>query len=87
MFFEKKAHFLGNKTVDQGFGANLKKHVFCKNLGAQHPNAGRNIQHIAITPPGGAGFLAVRRLRQDIVKREWPCPLIELLLLKTFINF
>ena len=29
-FSEKKAHFFGNKTVDQG--ANLKKNVFCKNL-------------------------------------------------------
>ena len=28
----KKAHFLGNKTVDQRFGANLKTRVFCKNL-------------------------------------------------------
>ena len=32
VFFEKKAHFFGNKTVDQRFGANLKKRVFCKNL-------------------------------------------------------
>ena len=29
---EKKAHFFGNKTVDQRSGANLKKSVFCKNL-------------------------------------------------------
>ena len=25
VFFKKKAHFWGNKTVDQRFGANLKK--------------------------------------------------------------
>ena len=31
-FLEKKAIFFGNKTVDQRFGANLKKCVFCKNL-------------------------------------------------------
>ena len=30
VFFEKKAHFFGNKTVDQRFGANLKKRVFAK---------------------------------------------------------
>ena len=28
----EKSSFFGNKTVDQRFGANLKKHVFCKNL-------------------------------------------------------
>ena len=32
MFLEKQAHFFGNKTVDQRFGANLKKRVFCKIL-------------------------------------------------------
>ena len=32
MFLEKKAHFFGSKTVDQRFGANLKKPVFCRNL-------------------------------------------------------
>ena len=32
VFLEKKAHFFGNKTVDQRSGANLKKRVFCKNL-------------------------------------------------------
>ena len=32
MKHEKKVHFFGNKTVDQRFGANLKKHVFCKLL-------------------------------------------------------
>ena len=32
VFLEKKAHFWGNKTVDQCSGANLKKRVFCKNL-------------------------------------------------------
>ena len=30
MFFEKKAHFLGNKTVNQRFGTNFKKHYFGK---------------------------------------------------------
>ena len=63
---------MGNKTVDQRSGANLKKHVFCKNLlhiscflgffaakmlkmtistsvwSAQHPKAGRNIQHLVL---------------------------------------
>ena len=29
---KKKTHFFGNKTVDHRFGANLKKHVFCKIL-------------------------------------------------------
>ena len=28
MFLEEKAHFFGNKTVDQHLGANLKKTVF-----------------------------------------------------------
>ena len=32
MFFEKKAHFFGNKTVDQRSGANFKKRVFGKIL-------------------------------------------------------
>ena len=32
MFLEEKAHFFGNKTVDQRSGANLKKRVFCENL-------------------------------------------------------
>ena len=32
VFLEKKANFLGNKTVDQRSGVNLKKTVFCKNL-------------------------------------------------------
>ena len=32
MFFEKKPQFFGNKTVGQRSGANLKKHVFCRNL-------------------------------------------------------
>ena len=46
------------KTVDQSFGASLKKPVFCRNLlkmtiltsvwNAQHPNAGRNIQQTGI---------------------------------------
>ena len=30
MFLEKKAHFFGNKTVDQRFGANLKNMFFAK---------------------------------------------------------
>ena len=29
---KEKAHFFGNKTVDQRSGANLKKTVFCRNL-------------------------------------------------------
>ena len=29
MFLEKKAHFFGSKKVNQRFGANLKKPVFC----------------------------------------------------------
>ena len=32
VFLEKKAHFFGNKTVDQCSGANLRKTVFCRNL-------------------------------------------------------
>ena len=64
----KKIQFPGNKTVNQRFGANLKKRFFLQNFaanfllfsflplktlkmtistsiwGAQHPNAGRNIQ-------------------------------------------
>ena len=30
VFLEKKAHFFGNKTVDQRFGANSKKTVFAE---------------------------------------------------------
>ena len=33
MFLEKKAHFLGNKTVDQHSGANLKN-MFLQNVAA-----------------------------------------------------
>ena len=69
VFFEKKANFWGNKTVNQHSGANLKKHFFFQNFAAnfllfcrktlkmtistsvwraQHPNAGRIMQHIII---------------------------------------
>ena len=43
MFLEKKVHFFGNKTVDQ-------------RSGAQHPNTGRNIQHLFMSVTVLASF-------------------------------
>ena len=51
---EKKPVKVGNKAINQSFGENLKKtffaanvfffQLFCIKTGAQHPNAGGNIQ-------------------------------------------
>ena len=75
VFLRRKTPFLGNKTVDQRFGANFKINFFLLNFapnlypyiftafftkmlkmtiltsvwGAQHPNAGWNIQHLLST--------------------------------------
>ena len=64
-FYKRKPVKVGNKTPDQGFGANLKKTFFAKFCSkfvtfltiltsdwvAQHPNAGQNIQQVSETPP------------------------------------
>ena len=50
MFLEEKAHFLGNKTVDQPSGANLKKNCFfakicCKFLAFFKVFCSKNIEN------------------------------------------